>query len=287
MFVRTAPSVALITAVAVTSCAAPAFAAGPLTLYPERIGAETARFTQGVATVRLTTPAGTVEVRPLSADKGQAAFSLVVVNQGVSSANFGVENVSATLDGVPVAVPTRAQLADQAQRKAREAKIGAALFAGAVAGLVSGASNEGAYYQHVRGPHGGYTREVRWEDNTPGVIGATTAVAGGALAIQGVDDRLADRLDRLDGQILQTTTVDPGERFGGMIVVPIDRQSGYPVRIQLQVTFNGAVYPFAFLLAPAVMAPAAPPSSSPPAAPPIAAPMSIPAQPSGAPTPPG
>ena len=40
-------------------------AAPPLTLQPISIGAETARFDRGVATVSLTTLAGAVEVRPL------------------------------------------------------------------------------------------------------------------------------------------------------------------------------------------------------------------------------
>lgn len=254
MFARTVLSVALVAAVTAPSLPAPSFAATPLTLYPERIGAETARFYRGSATIQLKTPAGIVEVRPMPAEKGQVAFSLAVFNHSRSPANFGVENVSATVNGVPAAVPTYAQLADRAEQKARNAKIGTALFAGALAGVASTASNQGTYYRHVRGPRGGYTRAIHWEDNTPGVIGATAAVAGGAIAIRSIDQKLDYTLDRLGGQILQTTTVDPGASFGGMIVVPVDREAGYPARIRLQVSFNGALYPFAFQLAPAGMA---------------------------------
>jgi hypothetical protein len=262
----------LLSAALLCAISTPLVATPPLVLYPERIGAETARFYRGSAAVMLKTPAVTVEIRPMPVEKGRVTLAIAVFNQSRQPGNFGVENVTATVNGMPTAIPSAAQLADDAQRKARNAKIGAALFAGAIAGVASTAHNEGTYYRHVGGPHGGYTRAIHWEDNTPGVIGATAAVAGGALVIHGIDKKLDYTLDQLGSQILQTTTIDPGSSFGGMVVIPTEKRPAYPAEVRLQVSFNGHVYPFAFRLTPSGM-------NVPPPLPAAAQQAALPAQP--------
>jgi len=236
----------------------PAFAGAPMTLYPERLGAETARFERGDATVSLKLPSGTVQIRPMPVEKGRVAFSVAVFNDSRRSANFGPENISATVNGVPVAIPTHDQLAQQAQDKARAARIGTALVAGVLAGAASTASNHGTYYRRVGGPHHGYVQAIHWEDNTPGIVGAAAAVAGGALVIKGIDDKLDYTLQQLGGEALQTTTIDPGSTFGGLIVVPEAARGDRYAHIRIDVTFGGATYPFAFRLAPAGAPTAAP-----------------------------
>jgi hypothetical protein len=232
------------------SLVAPAFAAPPLALYPERIGAETARFYRGNAAVILETPSGSIEIRPMPVENGRIQFAIAVYNKSGRPANVGTENVSATLNGLPVPVPSYEQLADQAQQKARNAKIGAALFTGVLAGVASTASNHGTAYRHVGGPRGGYTQAIHWHDDTPGIVGATAAVAGGAMVIHGIDKKLDYTLDQLGGQVLKTTTVDPGSTFGGMVVVPTGKHIAYPAQIRLTISFNGVSYPFAFRLTP-------------------------------------
>jgi hypothetical protein len=240
----------IVGAVSIAVLATPTLAAAPIALHPERIGAETARFDHGRAIVRLKTPTGIVEIRPMPVEKGRLSFAVAVINRGDGPANFGIENISATLNGLPIAVPDHAQLAAKAQEKARARQIGVGLLAGALAGIASTASNQGTYYRHVHGPRGGYTRAIHWENNTPGVIGATAAVAGGAMAIRGIDRKLDYTLDRLGAQVLQTTTVDPGSSFGGLVIVPVDRRAAMPAQIVLHVSFNGIAYPFAFRMAP-------------------------------------
>ena len=117
-----------------------------------------------------------------------------------------------------------------------------------LAGVASTASNQGSYYRHVRGPRGGFTQAIHWQDDTPGVIGATAAVAGGAMVIGGIDRKLDYTLDQLGTQILQTTTIDPGSSFGGMVILPIDRDAGHPADIRVNVAFDGRVYAFGFRL---------------------------------------
>ncbi len=113
----------------------------PLILYPQHLGVETARYDRGRATISLRSPTATIEIRPLPVEKGQVAFSVAVFNHGPRPANLGIENIGAMVNGVPMPLPTYAQLADDAERRARNAKIGTALFAGVLAGVASTASN--------------------------------------------------------------------------------------------------------------------------------------------------
>ncbi|GBH32160.1 hypothetical protein MBESOW_P4343 [Sphingobium xenophagum] len=238
-----AVATALLASVSTIANAAPA-----MTLYPQQIGAETARYQHGSATISLKSPTATVEIRPLPVEDGRAAFSIAIFNHDGRPANLGMENITAVVNGIPTPVPTYAQLAEAAERKARQAKIGTALFAGVLAGVASTASNQGSYYRHVRGPRGGFTQAIHWQDDTPGVIGATAAVAGGAMVIGGIDRKLDYTLDQLGTQILQTTTIDPGSSFGGMVILPIDRDAGHPADIRVNVAFDGRVYAFGFRL---------------------------------------
>lgn len=82
------------------------------------------------------------------------------------------------------------------------------------------------------------------------MIGATAAVAGGAMVISGIDRKLDYTLDQLGAEILQTTTIDPGSSFGGMVILPIDKDAGHPADIRVDVTFDGRIYAFGFRLTP-------------------------------------
>lgn len=241
----------LVPAAALAVLPSAAFAGPAMTLYPERLGAETARFDRGNPTVSLKLPTGSVQIRPMPVEKGRMAFSVAVFNDGRRSANFGPENISVTVDGVSMAISTHDQLAQQAEGKARTAKIGTALVAGVLAGVASTASNHGTYYRAVGGPYHRYVQAIHWEDNTPGIVGGVAAVAGGALVIKGIDDKLDYTLQQLGAEALQTTTIDPGSTFGGMIVVPGQVRGDRYAHIRINVTFDGATYPFAFRLAPA------------------------------------
>lgn len=225
-------------------------AATPPILYPVKVGAETARFDRGRATVNLERADGAVEIRPVSTTKGEIALEIAVFNKSGRPANFGIENVGVHVNGAAVWLPTHDQLMTNARNEARNRKIATALVAGAVAGAASTMSNSYTYRQRVHTPHGSYSRTIRWEDDTPGIVGATAAVAGGAMVIRGIDRKLDYTLDRIDGSILQTTTIDPGNSFGGMIVVPFDRKTPLPAEVRVDVSWNGKLYPFGFRLTP-------------------------------------
>lgn len=243
---------------AIIALTLPTSASAQSTLYPERIGAETARYYRGQPAVSLRQPTGTIEVRPVRVEKGKAMFALAVFNEGAQAANFGIENILASVNAIPVGLPTYQQLVADAEDKARGARIGTIIAAGALAGIASTASNRGTYVRHVSGPRRSYTRVIHWRDDTPAILGATAAIAGGAMVMRGIDRKLDYTLDQLGAEILQTTTVDPGSSFGGLIVVPIPKDRGFHGQIQLTVMFNGTAYPFAFRLTPPGAPPPAP-----------------------------
>ena len=63
-------------------------------------------------------------------------------------------------------------------------------------------------------------------------------------------------MQQIDGQILQTTTVDPEASFGGRIVTAALPRSGGGQDVRVTVRWNGRDYPFAFrLLAPGEVPP--------------------------------
>jgi hypothetical protein len=220
-------------------------AATPMTVYPERIGAETARFDHGNATVHLEGAGGAVDVRPLPARNGRLLFAVAVINKGDHPVNFGIENLSAAINGIPVVLPTHDQLVSDAQNRARNKKIGVAIFSGILAGVASTASFHQHYQQNVYTRHGVYTNTISWHDDTPGILGATAAVGAGALVIHGIDRKLDYTLNAINNRVLETTTVDRGSSFGGVVVVPMkDKRPSSEVR--LQVSFDGVLYPFAF-----------------------------------------
>ncbi|WP_458836366.1 hypothetical protein [Rhizorhabdus wittichii] len=225
-----------------------ASASAPLTLYPVQVGHETARYYRGDATLNLEMPTGAVEIRLLPVQDGQVRLAVAVFNKSGQAANFGIENIQAQVNGMPVALPNRDQLADAAERRARQQKVGTAIFAGVLAGVASTASNHHGYQQRVVTRRGVYSRTVSWHDNTPGIVGATAAVVGGAAVIHGINSKLDYTLDRIDGEILETTTVDPGHSFGGVVIVPRQGEGRAPSDIRLQVNWNGSVYPFSVRL---------------------------------------
>lgn len=220
----------------------------PPELYPVRIGAETARYDRGRVTLNLELPGGAVEIRPVSTDRGQVSLAVAVFNNGEDPANFGIENIGAQVNGTPVYLPSHDQLIASSQADARDKKVATALFAGLLAGAASTMSNNYSYHQRIYTRHGVYGRTVQVQDNTPGVVGAAAAVAGGAVMIHGINRKLDDTLNEIDGTVLQTTTVDPGNSFGGVIVVPMNKKMALPADILIDISWNGATYPFSFRL---------------------------------------
>ena len=220
-------------------------AAGPM-LYPVQTGAETIRFRMGVPTLNLETETGGVQITPLAFDHGHITVGVGVYNKGTQPANFGIENITATIAGHPIVILSSAELQKRAKSRAMWSQIGIAMLAGAAAAAASQAYTTNSYNGYLRTPHGNYSWASSYRDNSIGVLGATAAVAGGTAGIVGIQNRLDYTLQNLANEIVQTTTVDPDASYGGRVVVEKDPNAKMPYDVRIALSLNGAEYPFVF-----------------------------------------
>lgn len=220
--------------------------AADLILYPVQVGQETIRYRTGIPTLNIETPGGSVTVTPLPLDHNHATFGVAVYNKGDNSTNFGIENVTASVNGQPIPVLSRDELEKRAKSRAAWSMVGLALLSGVAAAAASTAHTTDHYYGNVRTPHGTYLWSASYRDNTIGAVGATAAVAAGTAGIVGIQNRLDYTLGTLATDIVQTTTIDPDNSYGGEVVVEKPSGMSLPYDVTITMHFNGADYPFTF-----------------------------------------
>ena len=219
-------------------------AATPLYPQPFQIGEETARFNKGIPLVSLEQEKGGVQITPTAMDHGSMSFMVVVYNDGNELANFGIENVTAEIGGQTLVPFSREQLQSKAKNRAMWSQIGIALLAGAAAGVASTATTKSSYRSYLRTPRGTYSYYGVYRDNSLGVLGAGAATAGGVVAIHSIQQQLDQTLGQLEDEIIQTTTVEPGESYGGRIVLQKIKSSQLPQNVTISITWNGEIYKF-------------------------------------------
>jgi len=234
--------VALVAGVALASQSA----AAELILYPVQTGAETIRYRTGIPTLNLETPTGSVTITPLPLDHNHATFGLAVYNKGDNSVNVGIENVTATVAGKPIEVLSREELQKRAKSRAAWSMVGIALLSGVAAAAASTAHTTNHSYGNVRTPHGTYFWSASYRDNSLGVAASTATIAVGTAGIVGIQNRLEYTLGTLATDILQTTTVDPDNSYGGVVVIEKPSGMSTPYDVTVTMNFNGADYPFTF-----------------------------------------
>lgn len=220
--------------------------AAPLVLYPVQTGAETERYRQGMPTLDLETDTGAIQITPLGFDHGHVTLGIGVYNKTVAPANFGIENISVSVQGQKLAVFTRDDLEQKAKTRAMWTQIGMVALTGVAAGVAAGAHSSYHYSSH--GNIGGirYTSTAVWRDNTPGVIASTQLGIAGGVALQRIQDRLDYTLDHLATEIVQTTTIDPNMSYGGRIVLDDPENSKGAYDLAIMINWNGRFYPFTF-----------------------------------------
>jgi hypothetical protein len=220
--------------------------AADLILYPVQVGSETIRYRTGIPTLNIETPTGAVTVTPLPLDHSHATFGIAVYNKGDDSTNFGIENVTASVNGKPILVLSSEELQKRAKSRSAWSAIGVALLTGVAAAAASTAHTTDHYYGNVRTPHGTYFWSSSYRDNTIGVLGASAAVAAGTAGIVGIQNRLEYTLGTLATDIVQTTTIDPDNSYGGEVVIEKPSGINLPYDVTVTLHFNGADYPFTF-----------------------------------------
>ncbi|MCD2322775.1 hypothetical protein LQ953_01950 [Sphingomonas sp. IC-56] len=252
--------------------ASPALARDKYVVQPIQIGTETVRYVRGDASVSLFKEHGSIQVQPLAFDHGSLSFAIAVYNDGQVPADFDVANIRVTVLGQQTALLSRDALEKKAKNRAMWKQIGIA----AIGGLASAAaaSQQDRYTATTYTPRGTY-RTVYTAPSSAGQAQAVALAAGTGVGIAAVQNQLEQTLSELSTDIVQMTTVDPGDSYGGRIVVSkVKFDKALPARVDLLVSWNGEDYPLAFQVAkPGTPAPAfttapAPPNPEPSSSPP-------------------
>lgn len=202
---------------------------------------QTIRYVSGQATTFAEGRKGSVQVTPLGVnEKGRLVFGVAAFNNGAEATTLGVENMTATAGGAPLRIFTHAELERMAKNDATIAMVATAL-AGAASAY---AATQGPTYTSTYStPRGVYRYQST--DYVAQAALAGAAVAGAAVTMKQINDTLDGTLAALQGQILQTTTVDPETSFGGQVITDrVAIPSEGVLDALLTVAFNSEVYQF-------------------------------------------
>jgi hypothetical protein len=220
--------------------------AADMILYPVQAGPETIRYRTGIPTLNIEFPTGSVTITPLPLDHNHATFGVAVYNKGDNSVNFGIENVTASIGGKHIEVLSREELQKRAKSRAAWSMVGLAVLSGVAAAAASTAHTTDHSYGNVRTPHGTYFWSSSYRDNSLGVVAAGATIAAGTAGIVGIQNRLEYTLGTLATDIVQTTTIDPDNSYGGVVVIEKPSGVGTPYDVTIAIHLNGSDYPFTF-----------------------------------------
>jgi hypothetical protein len=216
---------------------------------PVTDASETVRYNQGAATTYFDAKDIAVQVTPLGFNsQRQISFGVAVVNKTTHPINFGYENLSmATGGGVPIAIYDRATLERQARNRAM---IAAVLVAAASGAAAAAAARNSSYTTNstVYTPRGAYSFHSTTYDPALASANIAAATAVGGAGIYAIQNQLNATIAGLNGRILATTTINPGQSYGGIIVG--DRLKGsYPQHVVVRVSESGVQHAFTFNIA--------------------------------------
>ena len=240
--------------VLLSACQTPSYHLAPK-LAPD----QTATLVQGRPSVNSVKPLGAAQVTLLTeTGSEQVQLLLAVRNQGRTSADFGIENVSAS-DGAgqPVHVYTYDELANAARQQAAADQVAAyrdaathtnAAYAGTVQSYDAADPNSytsqygyGQDSSHAMPAHGSDEEALNY--NAEAVRHQVERSARYRRQVAEIEKHLAETIRKLGGTILRDGQVAPGDSAGGVIVLerPEDAQA-----LAVAVSLNGEVHNFTF-----------------------------------------
>ena len=234
------------TCIALCSISAPAIAGPNWAVQPIQAGQETVRFNQGVPTLDLELKDGVVQVTPLGIDHGSLAFGVAVYNDSRQPANFGIENVAASTGGGSLRAFTKDELERQAKNRATWTQIGLAFLGAAAA---TAAASQRSYYRSTYVTPRGTYRSYWSMPSAVGQVQATAIAAGTGYGLVAVQNQLDRTVETLGDEIVQLTTIDPGESYAGRIILQKFSPKSLPSQLVLTVNWNGESYSFTFQVA--------------------------------------
>lgn len=209
------------------------------------IGEEGARFVKGVPTLDLQKLRGAVQIRPLGFDHGRLVFGLAYYNDSSEPANAGPEGLSVAANETPLRIFTVQDLIRKEKNRAMWSQIGLALLGATSSALA--ASQRNTYRSSFSTPSGTY----RFSGSYPSLAGqiqASQIQRDTTFGMMSIQHRLDQTIERIGDQVIQRTTVDPGDSYAGRIVIDKISSSKLPQELRFAVDWNGERYPFGFVL---------------------------------------
>ncbi len=210
-----------------------------------QIGKETVRFRQGVPTLDLWTPRGGVQITPMPIASGRINFVVTVFNNLEQPVNFGAENIKVENGEQPVIVMTKEDLIRKAEKKAFWSSFGLAILGGLAAGAAASQTN--TYTSSTYSRYGSFHSVARYP-SLAGQLQADRITADTSYAIAAMQHRLDETKERLQYELVQLSTVDPGDTYGGRIILGKLKSSKVPQDVRVTIDWNGDKYSFAFRL---------------------------------------
>lgn len=221
--------------------------------------AQTIRYDRGIASIDSVQEHSVVRfVNVAGNDKKTVSFVIGVVNAGDQPLNFGPENVTIRPAGMKtIALTTYEQAIEAGRKKQKKEKFwaGVAAFGRGLSAADAGNTYSSGSYS---GTASGYVENSHVTAQTSGIYSGTQYNSGSALAAQrnardmnaqdraALEQRWASR-SATTGNLLRTTTVDPGAMYGGIAIFPISKElnsTRAPVQVTIEVDVGGEKHTF-------------------------------------------
>jgi hypothetical protein len=218
------------------------------TITPIPSDGQQVRYLQGTATTFSEKRGSAIQVTPYGVNQeGRLVFAVAAFNKSMSPQNFGVENVHLLgANGEQVKVFTSNELQSEAKNRATWAQVGIVL-AGISAAAAANASAYSTTSGSVYSRYGSASFYAQTYDPAVAYAGTAAASANTAYGIAQVQYALDNTLTRLRGEILQTTTIDPGKSFGGTTISESLR-GDYPRKFSVSVLWGTDEHAFSFVV---------------------------------------
>ena len=155
--------------------------------------------------------------------QSEEMYSRVRLNVAFTNAsdvgiNFGIENITATLDGEPLVVMSAYDLEKIAKKKAGWANFAVAM-AGGLGAVAANANANRTYTTVGRSRFGSYYSQTTVRDHTAAAVGTAASIGGAAYTMSRTNHNLEQTLGSIQNEVIQTTTVDPRTNYDGMLVL--------------------------------------------------------------------
>lgn len=233
-------------ALAVLSVAVSAHAATSDVLQPIQLGNEFVRFDRGDYVIDLPGQRAAVRIRSMPDDHDYMSFVVAVLNTGSQPINVDVGNIRIEGTKEAVRVLTRAEMQQKAERRAGWAKFftnfGSVLVA-------SSQASQRNYYSATTVTRYGIINTQLSAPCYGCQAAANETIARAQDRIAQIQGTLDSQRDRLSQQMLQLTTVDPGQYYGGRIFLTRFKHEANG-QMRLIVTIDGEAFQFGFRFAP-------------------------------------